>query len=127
MPKQPLQRASEMTRAFLENPDYAALYCQAADEEIGAALRSVREARGLSQQEIAARLGVSCSRVSQIEGTEGTKLSLGVLSRYARAVGCHLDITLRDSHNNNTMGLVFVPACDSADITPPEDAAETTV
>lgn len=127
MPKRPLQRANEMTRAFLKDPDYAALYREAADEEIGATLRSVREARDLSQQEIAARLGVSCSRVSQIEGTAGTKLSLEVLGHYARAVGCHLDITLRDSHNNDTMGLVFVLAFDTVDITAPEDTTETVV
>lgn len=109
MSKRPLKRASELTKEFLKDPDYAALYREVADEEIGAALRAVREAKGLSQREVAERMGVTRARVSQIEGTLGTRLALEVLSRYARAVGCHLDISLEDLSNGIEMAQVFVP------------------
>ncbi len=44
MPKRPLKRASDLTREFLKDPEYAALYREA-NEEDEAARRAVCEAR----------------------------------------------------------------------------------
>ena len=109
MPKRPLKRATELSKEFMQDADYAALYREVANEEMGLALRAVREARGLSQREVAEHMGVTRARVSQIESVAGTSLALEVLSRYAQAVGCQLDIALRDV-NAGTVMPVFVPA-----------------
>ncbi len=109
MPKHPLKRASDLTKEFLQDPDYAALYREVANEEIGAALRAVREAKGLSQREVAERMGVTRPRVSQIESVEGAALALEVLSRYAQALGCRLDIALKDAETRSEIATLFVP------------------
>ena len=108
MPKRPLKDATDLGRTFLEDPDYASSYRETANEEIGAALRALREAKEMSQREVAAAMGVTRSRVSQIEASEGTSLALSVLDRYARALGCHLEITLRDDRNGVAAD-IFVP------------------
>jgi transcriptional regulator with XRE-family HTH domain len=108
MRKRKLRRASELTEEFLRDPDYRAIYDEVAREEIGAALRAVRESRRLSQSEVAQRMGVNRSRISQIEGTEGTSLSLDVLQRYSQALGCYIDIVLKDLGTNEEVGEVFV-------------------
>ncbi len=119
MPKRPLKRASDLSQEFLQDPGYAALYREVANEEIGAALRTVREAKGLSQREVAERMGVTRPRVSQIESVEGTALALEVLSRYARAVGCRLDITLKDAETNHEVAALFVPTLEATAPKPP--------
>jgi transcriptional regulator with XRE-family HTH domain len=109
MAKRPLKRATDLSKEYMHDPEYAALYREVANEEIGAALRAVRENRGLSQREVAERMGVTRARVSQIESVEGTNLALEVLSRYAQAVGCQLDIALRDAEQGTLMP-IFVPS-----------------
>lgn len=108
MPKRPLKRASDLSREFRTDPSYAALYHETAHEEIGAALRALREAKRMSQRQVAEAMGVTRSRVSQIESTEGTALALEVLDRYARALHCRLEISLTDEHDDVEANL-FVP------------------
>ncbi len=62
----------------------------------------------MSQREVAAAMGVTRSRVSQIEASEGTSLALTALDRYARALECSLVITLRDDRNGVAAD-IFVP------------------
>lgn len=109
MPKYPLERASDLTKEFLKDPEYAALYRESANEEIGAMLRSIRKTRGLSQREVADKMGVSRSRISQIEGTEGMSLALSVLNRYLLALGCRFDVAVRDLATGDSVGKVFMP------------------
>lgn len=116
MPKRPLKRASDLTKAFLQNPEYAALYRESTNEEIGAMLRAIRESRGLSQHDVAEKMGVSRSRISQIEGVEGTNLALSVLRRYVRALGCRFDISIKDIATGEEVGEVFVPALPKTEI-----------
>ncbi len=128
MPKRPLKRASDLSKEFLQDPGYAALYREVANEEIGAALRAMREAKGLSQREVAERMGVTRPRVSQIESVEGTALALEVLSRYAHAVGCRLDITLQDAETRDEVATLFVPMLEATAPKPlsikPDEKAE---
>jgi transcriptional regulator with XRE-family HTH domain len=56
----------------------------------GRLLAETRKQRGLSQKHIAARLGVSTSRVSQIE--HGRVTSFEVIARYIEALGGRLDL-----------------------------------
>ncbi len=60
------------------------------DELVGA-----RSRRGLSQTEVAARMGTSQSVVARLEGG-GVDARLSTLERYAAAVGHRLDVRLSD-------------------------------
>lgn len=90
------------------DPELSRLVQQVINESIGESLREARVAADLSQAQVAEAMGVSRSRVSQIESAEGTALSLGVLSRYANAVGCRLDIDLVNPVTEATVASVFV-------------------
>ena len=91
----PAKSWGEVRETYLRDQEFAAGYQEVVNEEIGAALKETRESKGLSQREVAERMGVTRSRVSQIEGTEGTKLTLEVLNRYANALGYHLTVGLQ--------------------------------
>jgi len=56
----------------------------------GLLLAETRKQRGLSQKHIAATLGVTTSRVSQIE--HGRVTSFEVIARYIEALGGRLDL-----------------------------------
>jgi DNA-binding XRE family transcriptional regulator len=57
-------------------------------EVIGHRLAEIRRTRGLTQQQVADRMGVSKGRISQIE--RGKISGQGVLARYATALGGRL-------------------------------------
>jgi DNA-binding XRE family transcriptional regulator len=57
-------------------------------EAQGFRLAEARRARGLTQQQIADRMGVTKGRISQIE--KGSISGQDVLARYAEALGGHL-------------------------------------
>jgi transcriptional regulator with XRE-family HTH domain len=62
--------------------------------ELAAELTGRRQSLGLSQTQVAARMGTSQSAVARIEsGANDVRLS--TLERYAAAVGWHLDWRLR--------------------------------
>ena len=57
-------------------------------------LKELRKAIGKTQAEVAGILGVSQSRVSQIENGDLAAMELDTLRAYAAALGGHLDITV---------------------------------
>jgi transcriptional regulator with XRE-family HTH domain len=61
--------------------------------ELAAALASRRQQLGLSQTEVAARMGTSQSAVARLESGE-VDARLSTLERYAVALGADLDIRL---------------------------------
>jgi transcriptional regulator with XRE-family HTH domain len=61
--------------------------------ELAAALTAKRSELGLSQTEVAARMGTSQSAVARLESGEAD-LRLSTLERYAAALGQRLDIRL---------------------------------
>jgi len=63
---------------------------QAARREPGHQLAETRKQLGLAQKDIAAVLGVSIARISQIEHGEVT--SFEVIARYVEALGGRLDL-----------------------------------
>ena len=71
---------------------------QASDEldayVAGHHLKELRKAIGKTQSEVAGLLGVSQSRVSQIENGDLAAMELDTLRAYAAALGGHLDITV---------------------------------
>ncbi len=82
------------------------------DFGIGRSLRYAREQAGLAQSAVAETMGIEQSRVSQIEGAEGHVISLGVLARYSKAVGCRVRIDLLDAESRKVVTRVLVSAED---------------
>lgn len=62
---------------------------------IGQRIRKVRKAHGLSQEELAEKVGISTTHMSHIE-TGNTKLSLPVFVELAEALGIRTDEMLSD-------------------------------
>ena len=56
-------------------------------------LHEARKAAGLTQGQVAERMNVNRSYISRLE-THPENIKLGTLTRYAQAVGMHVDIAL---------------------------------
>lgn len=82
----------------MEDPSFREAY-EAMEDEF-AALDILLEARrkaGLSQEQVAARMGMKQSSLARIESSLGSRKhspSLSTLRRYAEALGCRLEIRL---------------------------------
>lgn len=63
--------------------------------KIGQRIRKLRKAQGLSQEQLAERIGISVTHMSHIE-TGNTKLSLPVFMRIADELGVPTDDLLHD-------------------------------
>jgi HTH-type transcriptional regulator / antitoxin HipB len=61
---------------------------------IGVRLQVAREAAGMTQQQVAQRLGTHKSAISRLENNAGD-VRLSTIQRYAEAVGLHLVLELR--------------------------------
>src|SRR3989337_1537685 len=62
--------------------------------KLGVMLLSAREQAGLTQAEVARRLGTHKSAISRMEN-HAEDIRLSTLQRYAEAVGCFLSLELR--------------------------------
>jgi len=80
-------RAEQVRRAGGEEA-VAAGKAELLAEVVGRRLAEVRRARGLTQQQVAERMGVTKGRVSQIE--QGQISGLDVVARFAAALGGRL-------------------------------------
>ena len=58
-------------------------------------LLAARSRAGLTQAEVAESMGTTKSAVSRLEGAGKHSPSVATLTRYARAVGCEIEIRLR--------------------------------
>lgn len=63
--------------------------------ELGRRLRELRDARGLSQRQLAERVGTTQSVIARLEAG-GTKPSLSTLERVASALGSVIDIRFQE-------------------------------
>ena len=80
------------------NPEYAGLRDEeAARSELWLQLVEARQAAGLTQAEVATRLGVSAARVGRIETRGYDSCTLKTLRRYLQALGSgfELRVTVR--------------------------------
>lgn len=85
--------------------------------EIGQRIRKIRKARGLSQEQLAERIGISTTHMSHIE-TANTKLSLPVFVEIATVLEVQTDSLLydepRESINNAIDEIVAIlERCDA--------------
>lgn len=87
---------SQFKRALarrLADPEVRAGYEETRERlKLLAALVKVRKDLGLSQQEVADRMGVGQSTLSQLEGSADPRLS--TVQRYARAVGAKVSFVM---------------------------------
>ena len=58
-------------------------------------LVALRESRGLSQMQLADRLGITQSAIAQLESAQPKNVELKTLVRVAAALGGHLDVSIR--------------------------------
>ena len=65
--------------------------------KIGQRIRKIRKAHGLSQENLAEQVGISCTHMSHIE-TGNTKLSLPVLVSLANVLEVHTDDLLYEKN-----------------------------
>lgn len=75
-----------------ESEQVAGLAARLLAEARGHQLAEARKRRGLTQVEVAAIMGVSPGRVSQIENGKVTDLGTEVLARYIEALGGELKV-----------------------------------
>src|SRR5450756_2521904 len=58
-------------------------------------LVALRESRGLSQAELASKLGITQSAIAQLESAQPKNVELRTLVRVAAALGAHVDVSIR--------------------------------
>jgi len=88
----------EFTKKLLNNPDVQKEY-QSLEEKFSLfdQLLKGRMNAGLTQAEVAERMGTKTPAVARLEAGGGNKKhspSISTLRKYAKAVGCHLEIKL---------------------------------
>src|SRR3954469_3766446 len=92
------KRYQDFWERKLANPEFAKTYEEeAAKKELWLQLVEAREEAGLTQTEIAKRLGVSQAQVARIEKRGYDAYTLNTLRRYVRALGddFSLQVTIR--------------------------------
>jgi DNA-binding XRE family transcriptional regulator len=58
-------------------------------------LVALRESRGLSQLQLAKRLGITQSAIAQLESSQPKNVELRTLVRVAAALGAHVNVSIR--------------------------------
>lgn len=90
----------DATRArWMKRKGFAAAYDALADEFAALAeLLRARQSAGMTQAQVAQRMGIAQASVARLESSAGSRKhapSIATLRRYADAVGCDLRITLQ--------------------------------
>jgi transcriptional regulator with XRE-family HTH domain len=71
--------------------------------ELGRMVRDLREARGLSQRELAERMGTTQSVVGRLEAG-GSRPTIVTLERVAHALELRLEVRFRDARSEGPLG-----------------------
>src|SRR6266571_4047554 len=89
VPEQDGRRLFEEDKArALADPEFRAIYeAESSKKELWLQLVEARQAAGLTQQEVARRLGVSQAQVARIEKRGYESYTLKTLQRYVEALG----------------------------------------
>lgn len=92
-------RHEELVAQALKNPEVQAAY-DALEPEFSllADMIKARKAVGLSQAQVAAHMGIQVPAVTRLEGalsgSSHSSPSIATLKKYARAVGCKLEMRM---------------------------------
>src|SRR2546428_340892 len=77
----------------LRNPDFAERFERAGEAwDVALQIARLREQAGLSQKELARKLGTSQQQISRLESPDYEGHSLSMLRRVAKALGVHLRV-----------------------------------
>ncbi len=100
----------EFVKKMLQQPDVKDAYDAAAEEfALLDELLKARQRAGLTQAQVAARMGTKTPAVARLEaggGTKGHSPSIATLRKYAQAVGCRVEIRLRRANTIKTRAQV---------------------
>jgi len=99
----------DMARAFAD-PEFRAIYeVEAAKMELWLQLVEARQAAGLTQQEVAERLGVSQAQVARIEKRGYDAYTLRTLQRYVKALGDNfkLEIAIQQVDDSDSLATIL--------------------
>jgi len=96
---------NDLVKKMLENPSVKKEY-DALESEFALLTEMIKARRlaGLSQKEIAQRMGTKQTAIARLESSSGKvkhSPSLATLQRYAKAIGCRLDIKFIPNSNSN--------------------------
>jgi len=96
IPYQPVNRNRGTERARLDQvPGYSEARQEAAVEfRLLRQLLEARQRAGLTQEEVAVRMGTTRSAISRLEGSRKHLPALSTLRRYADVLGCDVEISL---------------------------------
>jgi transcriptional regulator with XRE-family HTH domain len=90
----------------LKDPDFARRYQKAGEAwDVALQLAALRKKAGLSQKELAQRVGTSQQQISRLESTSYEGHSLSMLRRVAEVLGAkvHIDIQLPERPKQTTV------------------------
>ena len=90
----------------LKDPDFTGRYQKAGEAwDVALQLAALRKKAGLSQKELAQRVGTSQQQISRLESTSYEGHSLSMLRRVTEALGArvHIDIQLPERPNQATV------------------------
>lgn len=91
---------NDLRHRRLESPTARAGYERArAAYEVGRMVRELRQARGLSQRELAERMGTTQSVVGRLEAG-GSRPTIVTLDRVAHALGLKLELRFHDMQDS---------------------------
>ena len=86
----------EFLKKALKRKGFGEAYQQLTDEyALVKELLAARSRAGLTQEEVAKSMGTTKSAVSRLEAAGKHSPSVATLKRYARAVGCEIEIRLQ--------------------------------
>ena len=89
-----MTKLADLKAEFLKTPEHREAYEGLGPEfDLTRQMIAARAASGLSQAQVAERMGTRQSEVSRIESAR-QNISIAKLARYAQAVGAKLDIRL---------------------------------
>jgi transcriptional regulator with XRE-family HTH domain len=96
----------DLVRKILKSPAVKAEYdAQAEEFALLDELLKARRRAGLTQAQVAARMGTKTPAVARLEAGGGSRQhspSVATLRKYARAVGCRLEIRLRPGNGRKS-------------------------
>jgi DNA-binding XRE family transcriptional regulator len=89
----------------MKRKGFADAYAESADEyELARELLAARTKAGLTQERVAEIMGTTKSAVSRLEAIGKHSPSVSTLKKYARAVGCDVDIRLVPASRRQSAG-----------------------
>jgi DNA-binding XRE family transcriptional regulator len=91
----------EFLERAMKRKGFAAAYADRAEEyQLVRELMAARAKAGLTQEQVAESMGTTKSAVSRLEAVGKHSPSVNTLKRYARAVGCEVEIRLVPVHRS---------------------------